>query len=129
MDASAFLVASIVGLFKFWSKGKTTRQSLTIYYLAALIGLLNLLFVIGLAWMLLTQSFALIFGPTPIHYLILALPLPTIPLTLALLLVIVRRWHNLPQPRITRPYSLLVFGAAISFLWFLYYWNLLGFLF
>jgi CubicO group peptidase (beta-lactamase class C family) len=124
-----FLVASIVGLFKFWRKSKTTRQSLTIYYLAALIGILNLLFMIGLAWMLLTQSFALIFGPTPIHYLILALPLPTIPLTLAILIFIVRGWHDLPQPRIIRPYSLLIFGAAISFLWFLHYWNLLGFQF
>jgi hypothetical protein len=129
MDASAFLVASIVGLFKFWSKGKTTRQSLTICYLAALIGLLNLLFVIGLAWMLLTQSFALIFGPTFIHYLILALPLPTIPLTLALLLFIVRAWHNLLRQKMTLAYNSLVFGAAIAFLWFLYYWNLLGFLF
>lgn len=102
---------------------------MTIYYLATLIGPQNLLFVIGLAWKLLTQSFALIFGPTLIHYLILALPLPTIPLTLALLLVIVREWHDLPHPRITRPYSLLIFGAAISFLWFLHYWNLLGFQF
>ncbi|MFO7584880.1 MAG: serine hydrolase [Anaerolineales bacterium] len=124
-----FLSTSIVGVSKFSRKGQIARETLTMYRLAALIGLLNLLFIVGLAWLLLTQSFALIFGPTFIHYLILALPLPTIPLTLALLLFIVRAWHNLLRQKMTLAYNSLVFGAAIAFLWFLYYWNLLGFQF
>ncbi|MFO7538150.1 MAG: serine hydrolase domain-containing protein [Chloroflexota bacterium] len=95
--------------------------------LAGLIGLLNLLFVVGLFWVLQTRSFDLIFGATPLIYLISAIPLLALCLTVILLLLTVLGWRQQTGSATMRLHHSLFLLAVVAFFWFLNYWVLLGF--
>lgn len=127
VTALVFLAAVIV-----WPIGRLRRfgseADRKIITLAGSIGLLNLFFLAGLVWVMQVYALDLIFGPTPVIYLILVLPLVTAVLTLILTMHTIANWQQ-HDTAAARLYSMLLILAAIAFIWFLNYWNLFGFRF
>jgi hypothetical protein len=127
VTALVFLAAIIV-----WPIGRLRRfgseADRKIITLAGSIGLLNLFFLAGLVWVMQVYALDLIFGPTPVIYLILVLPLVTAVLTLILTMHTILTWRQ-RETAVARLYRVLLILAAIAFIWFLNYWNLFGFRF
>jgi CubicO group peptidase (beta-lactamase class C family) len=121
VTALVFLAAVIV-----WPIGRLRRfgseADRKIITLAGSIGLLNLFFLAGLVWVMQVYALDLIFGPTPVIYLILVLPLVTAVLTLILTMHTILTWRQ-RETAVARLYSVLLILAAIAFIWFLNYWN------
>lgn len=118
-----FVTAVIAWLLGYRRRQPVGREAA----LAGLLGLLNLLFVVGLFWVLQTRSFDLIFGPTPLIYLISAIPLLALCLTLLLLLLTLLGWRQQKGGTLRRLHHSLLLLASAAFFWFLHYWMLLGF--
>lgn len=95
---------------------------------AASVSVLNLVFVVG--WMSELNHFDLwdfAYGiPAPFHVLLFLPPVSTV-LTVGLIFWMtsawVKRWWSMGW----RVYFTLITAAAVTFVWFLLYWNLLGF--
>ena len=122
-----FLVAAIVWPISHLRRHRTAVPRLVA--LAGLIGLLNLFFLVGLVWVMQVYALDLIFGPAPIVYLILALPLITAVLTIFLTGYTFLAWRQQSGTAAALSYGVLVILAAIAFIWFLNYWYLFGFRF
>jgi CubicO group peptidase (beta-lactamase class C family) len=87
------------------------------------ISLLNLLFVVGTA---LWGNPLPVFGVSLIYRLVLALPVLAAALTVAALVYTVLAWKDRFWGLAGRVHYTLVTVAAVAFVWFLNYWNLLG---
>jgi len=104
-----------------------SKLALWARYLAGLVSALNLVFVVGLV-VRLGQVLSGVFYRTPTYFVaLLVIPLLTAILTVGLVVftVLARRddyWSVLGQLH----YALIVV-AALVFIWFVNYWNLLGF--
>jgi CubicO group peptidase (beta-lactamase class C family) len=96
-------------------------------WLAVVVGILNLLFVVGLAAVL-TQGLSG-GGPYPPSWFValLAIPILTAALTVVLLVLAVMAWKNRYWSLAGRLHYSLVTLAALAFVWLANYWNLLGF--
>jgi hypothetical protein len=87
------------------------------------ISLLNLLFVMGTA---LWGNPHPVFGVSLIYRLVLALPVLSTALTVAALVYTALAWKGRFWSLVSRIHYALVAVAAVAFVWFLNYWNLLG---
>ena len=96
-------------------------------WLSGLLAGLGLLFLIGLAFSV-VQSMAVRAPEVPPYMLgLLILPLTAIVLTLALLVYALLAWVHRRGSLLERIYSSVVVLAGAAFVWFAWYWNLLGF--
>lgn len=100
------------------------------WLLAGLIGTLNLVFIIGFPLSLwLYGAWKLAFGVPAFAIAFLCLPLIATALTLALPVFTVQAWTNKYWSVMARAHYALITLAALVFIPFLTYWNLLGFQF
>ena len=89
------------------------------------ISILNLLFLVGTAiWGM--EAAVPFFGVSLIYRLVLVLPVLAAVLTVGALVYTVLAWKDSYWGVAWRVYYTLVTVAAVAFVWFLNYWNLLG---
>jgi CubicO group peptidase (beta-lactamase class C family) len=109
---------------------RVERRVSRAWILAGLVGILNLIFLIGLPLSLwLYGVWKLVYGVPVFAIAFLCLPLLTTILTVALLLNAVQSWRNKYWSLMARSHYSLIALAAVIFIPFLAYWNLLGFQF
>src|SRR5918998_814454 len=99
------------------------RRARVAYWLIVGISVLNLLFVIGTA---LWGRTVPLFGHSAIYKIVLGLGVLSAVLTVGALLYTVLAWKNSYWGIAARVHYTLVTVAAVAFVWFLNYWNLLG---
>ena len=90
------------------------------------ISVLNLLFVVGTALVMPEIMQNILLDPPLIMKIVLGLGILSAVLTVAALLYAVLAWKNNYWGLTARLYYTLVTIAAVAFVWFLNYWNLLG---
>ena len=91
------------------------------------ISVLNLLFVAGtVQWVNPLQMYGVSFGVSMIYKIVLGLGVLSAVLTIGALVYMVLAWKNSYWGIATRVYYTLVTVAAVAFVWFLNFWNLLG---
>jgi CubicO group peptidase (beta-lactamase class C family) len=125
-----FFSACIVGLIG--SIGnlsiKTSKMARLAQFLAVLVSALNLIFLIGLGWVVANTDFwEFFFGVPKIALALLLIPPLTTGLTVGLQVFTVVAWKNQYWSVIERVHYSLITLAALGFVSFLSYWNLLGF--
>ena len=101
----------------------TSRGAHLAYWVILGLGLLNLLFVISTA---LWGNPVPLFGISTIYRIVLGLGVLSAVLTARALVYTVLAWKNRYWGILGRLYYTLVTVAAVAFVWFLNYWNLLG---
>jgi CubicO group peptidase (beta-lactamase class C family) len=100
------------------------------WLLAGLVSTLNLVFIVGLPLLLwFYGAWKLAYGVPAFAIAFLSLPLIATVLTLGLAVFTVLGWKNKYWSVMARSYYLLITLAALAFIPFLTYWNLLGFQF
>ncbi|PSB62674.1 hypothetical protein C7B79_17080 [Chroococcidiopsis cubana CCALA 043] len=98
--------------------------------LAGLIGTLNLVFLIGFPLSIWLYGFwRLVYGVPAVAIAFLCIPLLTTFLTLGLFIFTAWAWKNNYWSLVKRSHYSLITLAALVFIPFLAYWNLLGFQF
>lgn len=103
-----------------------TRRERQARALAAAVVVLNLVFLIGLI-IRMVQAFISAFNATPAYFVaLLVIPLLTAVLTIGLLVFTVRAWKESYWSTFGRVHYSLITLAALTFTWFVNYWNLLG---
>jgi hypothetical protein len=102
-----------------------TRGASIAYWIIPGISVLNLLFLVGTMMMLTSLGFPR-FGVTLTNRIILGLGVLSAVLTAGALVYTVRAWKKGYWGIAFRTYYTLVTVAAVAFVWFLNYWNLLG---
>jgi len=106
-----------------------SKLALQARYLAGLVSALNLVFVVGLV-VRLGQVLSGVFYGTPAYFVaLLVVPLLTAILTVGLVVFTVLAWRDDYWSVLGRLHYSLVTLAALVFIWFANYWNLLGFRF
>jgi CubicO group peptidase (beta-lactamase class C family) len=91
------------------------------------ISVLNLLFVLGtLQWLNTFQTYGVSLGVPKFYQIVLGLGVFSAVLTAAALVYTVLAWKNSYWSVAFRAFYTLVTIAAVAFVWFLNYWNLLG---
>ncbi|MEW5860328.1 MAG: serine hydrolase domain-containing protein, partial [Cyanobacteriota bacterium] len=106
------------------------RQHSQAWLLAGIVGILNLVFIIGLPLSLwFYGAWKLAYGVPAFAFAFLSLPLIATALTLALPVFTVQAWTNKYWSVMARAHYSLITLAALVFILFLSYWNLLGFQF
>ncbi|MES1026431.1 serine hydrolase [Gloeocapsa sp. BRSZ] len=106
------------------------RQLRWAWILAGLIGTLNLVFLIGFPVSIWLYGFwRLVYGVPTVTIALLCIPLLTSALTLGLIVFTALAWRNQYWSFIKRSHHSLITLAALVFIPFLAYWNLLGFQF
>ena len=128
---SACVVWPVGGLIRRLRKrpSQAARLARPARLLAGLISALNLVFLIGLALALASDPLGIRYGVPPIVIVLLCIPLLTTALTIGLPILTALVWKNRCGSVAWRLYYSLVTVAALAFIWFLNYWNLLGFRF
>jgi hypothetical protein len=129
---SACVVGSMGWLIRRTRKplSKTSKMARLAQFLAVLVSALNLIFLIGLGLVVLNTDFwEFFFGVPPAAIALLLIPPLTTGLTLGLLVFTVLAWKNQYWSAIKRVQYSLITLAALGFISFLNYWNLLGFRF
>jgi len=94
---------------------------------AALIIILNLVFLIGFALAIFLIGEELVYGVSPSVIALLVIPIVTTILTVGLLIFALIAWTNKHWSIAGRLYYSLITLTCIGFIFFLNYWNLLGF--
>ncbi|KAF5433123.1 hypothetical protein C5S36_07085 [Candidatus Methanophagaceae archaeon] len=89
---------------------------------------LYVLFLLGMV-IVLSDSTSLMYGIPPLLPFVLVLPLLAAVLTIGALCFTVLAWKNRYWGVFGRVHYTVVTVAALGFIWFLNYWNLLGFRF
>ncbi len=90
------------------------------------IGILNVLFLVGMAWGVMKGTTNVLLDPISIVKIVLGLGVLSAVLTPGALIYTVVAWKNSYWGLAGRVYYTLVTVAAVAFVWFLNYWNLLG---
>ncbi|BDA68583.1 hypothetical protein CAL7716_027490 [Calothrix sp. PCC 7716] len=126
---SACIVWPIGYIFNFIrGQASLNRQKNTFaWVIAGVLGTLNLVFLIGLPLSLWLTGWKLAYGVPTIVLALLCLPLITSILSLVLLVFTILVWKNNYWSWMTRTHYSLITLAALIFIPFLAYWNLLGF--
>jgi CubicO group peptidase (beta-lactamase class C family) len=107
---------------------QSTRMTRLAQFLAVLVSACNLVFLIGMGLVFFrTDYWQLFFGLPRVAMVLLCIPPITAGLTLGLLLFTVLAWKNKYYSLIGRLHYSLITVAAVAFILFLNYWNLLGF--
>jgi hypothetical protein len=128
---SAFIVWPIGYIFNLM-RGKSRfswQKSTFVWVVAGVVGTLNLLFLIGLPLSLWLVGWKLVYGIPTVIMALLCLPLITSVLSLVLLFFTIYAWKNNYWSWIELMHYSLITLAALIFIPFLAYWNLLGFQF
>jgi CubicO group peptidase (beta-lactamase class C family) len=96
-------------------------------WVAIVVGILNLLFVVGFAALLMQGLSG--GGPYPPSWFValLVIPILTAVLSIVLLVLAVLAWKDRYWSLVGRLHFSLVTMAAVAFVWLVNYWNLLGF--
>ena len=97
--------------------------------LAGLVSALSLVFIIGVVLTLHFRAYEFVYGVPPFFIALLCIPLATTIMTGGLFVFTILAWKNAYWSVIGRLHYSLVALAAMAFIWFLDYWNLLGFRF
>ncbi len=97
-------------------------------WVAGVMSALYVLFLIGML-IVLNDTTSMMYGIPPLLPFVLVLPLVAAVLTIAALGFTVLAWKNRYWGVAGRVHYTLVTVAALAFIWFLDYWNLLGFRF
>ena len=97
-------------------------------WVAGGVSALYVLFLIGMV-IVLSDTTSLMYGVPPLLPFVLVLPLLAAVLTIGALCFTVLAWRNRYWGVAGRVHYTLVTVAALGFIWFLNYWNLLGFRF
>jgi len=108
---------------------EATRPFRSTRSLAGLVSALNLAFVIGVVLTLHFRAYEFAYGVPPFFVALLCIPLATTVMTVGLLIFTVLAWKNAYWSVMGRLHYSLITLAALVFIWFLDYWNLLGFRF
>jgi cytochrome bd-type quinol oxidase subunit 2 len=95
-------------------------------WIAGVMSMLFVLFVLGLVGIL-SDQMNVMFGVPPLLKILLILPLISVVLAIGTLIVAFLAWKNKCWSGCGRLHYTLVVLAALVFIWFLNYWNLLGF--
>ena len=106
-------------------RGAAPRGARAASWILMVISVMNLLFVIGVMRMFLSLGFPR-FGVTGLDMVVLGLGVVSALLTVGALVYTVLVWKNGYWGGAARAYYTLVTIAAIAFVWFLNFWNLLG---
>jgi CubicO group peptidase (beta-lactamase class C family) len=129
LGASVLLfVIAVVSALRNWKSDKAGPRAARWARLnLGLLGALNLAFLVGLVALLAAGLSELIFALPKGLYAVLTLPLIGVVLTLVAAVLVVRVWRESFWSRGARLWHTLGVAAAIAFVWFLNYWNLLGY--
>jgi CubicO group peptidase (beta-lactamase class C family) len=127
---SIFLVTCVVvpiaALFRWWRGSRSTRLAPTATpWLAFLVSLLNVAFVVGLGVVIFQGR--LDYGVTAAVVALLTVPLVSAGLTAILAMCVFLAWRNGSGTRLRRSSLTLVALTSVGFLLFLGFWNLLGY--
>ncbi len=104
-------------------EARTTRIA---YWIVVAICVLNLIFLAGMVWGVMWGTSNILLDPAPIIKVVLGLGVLSAVLTAGALAYTVLAWKNSYWGSAGRAYYTLVTVAAVAFVWFLNYWNLLG---
>ncbi|HEY9829034.1 MAG TPA: serine hydrolase [Stenomitos sp.] len=132
--ALVFISASLVGLVG-WLMSRIRKplpqsplMARRAHFLAVLVCTLNLVFLMGMGLAIFaTDYWQLFFGLPKMAIALLVIPPITTGLTLGLIILTVLAWKNKYYSLIGRLHYSLLTVAAVAFVFFLNYWNLLGF--
>jgi hypothetical protein len=108
------------------TKVETTEAPKSARWIAGIVAALFVVFLIGLL-LVFKDPFEVMFGVPMALKLLLALPLLAGVIAVVVLFYTFWVWIRGYWTVCARVHYTLVFIAAVAFLWFLYYWNLLGF--
>jgi hypothetical protein len=132
--AVLFLSAGVTCLVKSLSRRfrkqhfQDDRLTRLAWLVAGLVGVLNLIFLIGLplvAWQI--GVWQLLYGVPVVMIALLCIPPMTTGMSLGLPTFTVLAWKNKNWSLVERVYYSLIAIASLAFIQFLVYWNLLGF--
>ena len=87
---------------------------------------LNLLFLVGMVWGLMSGMSNMLLEPSLLIKIVLGLGVLSAVLAAGALVGMVLAWKNSYWGVAFRAYLTLVTVAAVAFVWFMNYWNLLG---
>jgi CubicO group peptidase (beta-lactamase class C family) len=104
-------------------EARTTRIA---YWILGAICALNLIFLVGLVWGVMWGTSNILLDPAPLIKVVLGLGVLSAVLTAGALASTVLAWKNRYWGYAARAYYTLVTVAAVAFVWFMNYWNLLG---
>lgn len=123
-----FFLVAVVSALRHWRADKAGPKDARWARLnLGVLGALNLAFVVGFASILAAGLDELIFAIPSGLYAVLTLPLVGSVLTLVALFLLGRVWRNGYWTRGSRILHTAGVVGAIAFLWFLNFWNLLGY--
>lgn len=123
------VVAWPIGTLRNRLKGKKNAgelRSRQARWVAGGMSALYVLFLIGMV-IVLSDTQSLMYGVPPLLPFVLVLPLLAVVLTIGALGFTVLAWRNRYWDMIGRVHYTLVMLMSLAFIWFLNYWNLLGF--
>lgn len=119
---------------RLWRKKKTTGRTNNPGFpqrLAGTVSLLNLIFIGGMSWFVIRfdKITDFTFGVPITVIFLLCIPLVSLLLTMGLLFFTIKCWKEKSYSLQYRMHYTLICLTAVSFFYFLHYWNLLGFRF
>jgi CubicO group peptidase (beta-lactamase class C family) len=103
-----------------------SRGARTAHWIILGLSILNLLFLAGLMWGVMRGTSNILLDPSLIIKIDLGLGFLSAVLTVGALVYTVLAWKNSYWGIVGRAYYTLVTIAAVAFVWFMNYWNLLG---
>ena len=127
-----FLTATIAGiirpLIRLLRRKKITSPKLTwVRTLAGLVGLFNLIFLVGLPLYLWRWgAWKLVYGVPPVATVLFGLPVLTVILSFVLFVAMLVVWHRKYWSGLARSHYGLITVSGVTFGALLAYWNLLG---
>ena len=104
----------------------TSRSASVATWILLGLSILNLLIMAGTAWGVMAGGSSFLLEPAWILKIVMGLGILSAVLTAGALLYAALAWKDLYWGIATRAYYTLVTVAALAFVWFLNYWNLLG---
>jgi len=125
----SLLIVALIGFVRDRRRGgdrePAPRGAHIARWIIVVISALNLLFLVGTAlWGM--EAAVPFFGVSPIYRIVLLLPIIAAVLTVGALIYTVLAWKDSYWGVIGRVYYTLVTLASLAFVWFLNFWNLLG---
>ncbi len=109
-----------------WKRPKLTPGERWARRLARIVSVLNLVFVVGSLDALISSPGTYANGMPPLFVVLFIVPVLTACLSFALLIFTLFAWQNRYWSTLGRLHYSLVTVAAVGFVWFLSYWDLLG---
>jgi CubicO group peptidase (beta-lactamase class C family) len=107
-------------------KKEETHAPRSARWIAGVMSMLLVIFVLCMATVL-SDQMNIMFGVPPLVKILLVLPLISVVIAIAALIVTFFAWKNKYWSWCSRLHYTLVVLAALAFIWFLNYWNLLGY--